>query len=52
MCKILRLLVNTLTGDDKYSLLNRDNVTQPIQMHLSHKQKNFSGIFFAFFKQN
>ena len=34
--------VNTLTADDKYSLVNRDNLTQPIQMHLSQKQKGFS----------
>ena len=26
ICKILRLLVNPLTVDDKYSLLNRDNL--------------------------
>ena len=25
--KILRLFVNTFTADDKYSLLNRDNLT-------------------------
>ena len=25
ICKILRLFVNILTGDDKYSLLNSDN---------------------------
>ena len=42
LCKILRLLVNTLTDDDKYSLLHRDNLTQPIQILLSQKQKTFS----------
>ena len=40
--KILRLFVNTLTADDKHYLLNRDNLTQPIQMQLSQKQKTFS----------
>ena len=25
MCKILGLFVNTLSADDKYSLVNRDN---------------------------
>ena len=40
--KMLRLFVNTLTADDKYSLLNRDNLMQPIQMNLSEKQKTFS----------
>ena len=40
--KILRLFVNTLTANDKYSLLNRDNLTQPTEMHLSQKEKSFS----------
>ena len=48
--KILRLFVNTLTVDDKHYLLNRDNLTQPIQMQLSQKQKTFSEFFFAFLK--
>ena len=48
--KILRLFVNTLTADDKYSLLNSDNLTLQTHMHLSQKQKTFSGFFFAFFK--
>ena len=48
--KILRLFVNTLTVDEKHYLLNRDNLTQPIQMQLSKKQKNFSQIFVAFLK--
>ena len=48
--KILRLFVNTLTGDDKHYLLNRDNLTEPIQMQLSQKQKTFSEFFFAFLK--
>ena len=46
--KILRLFVNTLTVDDKHYLLNRENLTEPIQMQLSKKQKNFSEISFAF----
>ena len=48
--KILRLFVNALTGDDKHYLLNRDNLTQPIQMQLSQKQKRFSRFFFPFLK--
>ena len=48
--KILRPFVNTLTVDDKHYMLNRDNLTQPIQIQLSQKQKNFSEFFFAFFK--
>ena len=44
------LFVNTLIADDKHYLLNRDNLTQPIQVQLSQKQKAFSQIFFAFLK--
>ena len=50
LCKILGLLVNTLTGDDKYCLLYRDNLTQPIQILLSEKEKTFSEFFSAFLK--
>ena len=50
LCKILRLFVNTLTDHDKYSLIYRENLTQPIQIILSRKQKTFSEFFFAFFK--
>ena len=50
LCKILSLLVNTLTDDDKYSLLYRDNLTQPIQILLSQKQNTFSHFFSAFLK--
>ena len=31
-CQILGLLVNTLAADEKYPVLNRDNLTIPIQM--------------------
>ena len=47
--KILRLFVHTLTVNDKHYLLNRGNLTQPIQMKLSEKQKTFSQFFFFFF---
>ena len=50
ICKISRLFINTLSADGKYSLFNRDNLTQPIQMQLSRKQKNFSEFFYAFLK--
>ena len=49
-CKILGLLVNTLATDEKYPVLNRDNLTIPIQMQLSQKQKTFSQFFAAFLK--
>ena len=42
LCKILGLLVNTLTDDDKYSLLYTDNLPQQIQILLSQKPKTFS----------
>ena len=42
--KILGLFFNTLNVDDKYSLRNRKNVLQPIQMQLS-KKKNLSHNF-------
>ena len=39
-----------MTADDKYPLLNRDNLTQPIQMQLSEKQKTFCQYFSPFLK--
>ena len=50
LCKILRLFVNTLTDDEKYSLLYRDILTQPIQMLLSPKQNTFSEFLSPFWK--
>ena len=50
LCKILGLFVNTLSEDDKYCLLYRDNLTQPIQILLSQKQKTFSEFFSPFLK--
>ena len=48
--KILRLFVNTLTADEKDYVLNRDNLTQPIHMQLSDKEKIFSQFIFLFLK--
>ena len=48
--KILRPFVNTLAVNDKHYLLNRDNLTRPIQLQLSQKQKIFSEFFFPFLK--
>ena len=39
-----------MTPDGKYSLLNRDNLTQPIPTRLSQKQKDFFEFFGAFSK--
>ena len=50
ICKISALFLNTLSADGKYSLFNRDNLTQPIQMQLSRKQKTFSESFSEFLK--
>ena len=44
------MFVNTLRVNEKHYLLNRDNLTQPIQIQLSQKQKTFSQFFFAFLK--
>ena len=48
--KFLRLLVKTLTDDEKYSLLYRENLMQAIQILLSEKRKTFSQFFSAFLK--
>ena len=48
ICKILRLLVNTLTADDKYSLLNRGNLGEPIHILLSQKETIFPEFFASF----
>ena len=50
LSKFLRLLVKTLTDDEKYSLLYRENLTEPIQILLSQKRKTFSQFFSAFLK--
>ena len=49
-CDILRLFVNALTADDKYSGSNMQNLPQQFQTPLSKKQKFFSGLFIAFLK--
>ena len=49
ICKIVGLFVNTLVADE-YSLLNIDNLTQPIQMQLPQKQKTLSKFFSIFLK--
>ena len=51
-CKILGLFVNTLAAVEKYLLLNRDNLTIPIQMQLSQKQKTLSQFFGGLLKSS
>ena len=48
--EILRLFVNALTADDKYSGSNMQNLQPQFQTPLSHKQKTFSEFFIAFLK--
>ena len=48
--KFFTRFLNTLTADDKYSLISRENWMQTIQVHLSEKVKIFSEFFAAFFK--
>ena len=50
ICKVLEVFVNALTAHDKYSLRNRDNLMQPIQMQLSQNQELLSEIFFSIFE--
>ena len=51
-CKISILFPNTLSADSKCSLLNRENLTQPVQMQVSRKQNIFSRFFSAFLKSS
>ena len=39
------MFVNRFTANDKYSLLNREYLTQPMQIQLSQKQKSFPKYF-------
>ena len=48
--KILGLLVNTFATDDKYTLLNSDNLMQQIQMLITKKETNFLNCFSVLLK--
>ena len=48
ICKVWGLFLNSLTANYKYSLLNRGNLLQDFQMHLSQKRKIFCQFFFYF----
>ena len=50
--QIVRLFFNTFTADDKYYLLKRDILTQPMHMQLSQKQTFFSQFFFCILKMS
>ena len=44
------MLVNALAADDKFPVLNKDNLMIPIQSQLSQKQRTFSQFLAAFLK--
>ena len=46
ICKILGLFVNTLTAEDKFSLLNRDNLQE--QLRCKYWKKAFLNFLFHF----
>ena len=48
--EILRLFVNTLTANNKYSRCNMHNFAQQVQTTLSQKQKTFCRFFIGFLK--
>ena len=48
--EILRLFVNELIDDHKYSGINMQNFRHQFQIPLSQKQKTFSEFFIAFLK--
>ena len=50
ICKILGLLVNTLTPIERYLVRHRDNLTIPIQIQILQKQITFSYFFGEFLK--
>ena len=50
--KFFSRFFNTLTADDKYSLISTDNWMQTIQMHLSQKQNILSQFLTAFFQSS
>ena len=47
--KFFRPFLNSLTADDRYSLISKNKWMQIFQMHLSQKPKIFSELFCAFF---
>ena len=49
-CQILGLLLDILAADENYPLLNRENLTIPIQMQLSEKRKTFCKFLAGFLK--
>ena len=52
VCEILGLFVKILTGDDKYSLCYRQNLSETIQMQLSKRLKIFLQLIAAFLESS
>ena len=52
VCEILGLFVNILTGDDKYSLCYRQNLSETIQMQLSKRLNIFLQLIAAFLESS
>ena len=52
VCEILGLFVNILTGDDKYSLCYRQNLSETIEMQLSKRLKIFLQFIAAFLESS
>ena len=52
VCEILGLFLNILTGDDKYSLCYRQNLSETIQMQLSKRLKIFLQLIAAFLESS
>ena len=50
LCEMLRLFVNALTADDKYSGSNMQNFPQQFQTPLYQKQNTFSVFLLHFWK--
>ena len=48
--KLFKPFLNTLTADDRYSLISKNKWMETIQMYLSQKPNTFSELFFAFFE--
>ena len=50
ICQTLGPLVNTLAADEKYRVLNGENLTILIQMQLSQKSKTYPEFFAGFLR--
>ena len=48
--KFFRRFLNTLTADDRYSLISKNKWMETIQMHLSQKPRIFFEFFSSFFE--